>query len=209
MERNNGFDDETQRYLDGEQAEPLETEGKADADRFREAMANYVDGLEPPGPEVDRAVMAVVSRRPIRLHHRRWKRRYAIGGLIAATVIGALVVLPGGGEAPPTDLPSRLRGDAGEGVLQIPVVRPRDGSVLVRGEAVFEWRQVGTDVLYRVALADEDGDRVWSGSTTSSMLALPSAVELLPGQSYFWYVDALLPDGLSATTGVRRFEIGH
>ena len=59
MESDRRFDHEVHRDLDGEQAGRQETEHQAEAGRFREVMASYVDGLEEPAPELKRAVMEV------------------------------------------------------------------------------------------------------------------------------------------------------
>jgi hypothetical protein len=48
---------------------------------------------------------------------------------------------------------------------------------------------------------------VWTESTSDTTLAPRAAAKLSRGGSYFWYVDALGPDGRSATTGVQRIQI--
>jgi len=56
---------DVQRYLDGERVEELDDRVRAQADRFAEAIAGYAARVRTPGPEVDRAVMAVVRSRQV------------------------------------------------------------------------------------------------------------------------------------------------
>ena len=58
-----------------------------------------------------------------------------------------------------------------------------------------------------VTVADAGGDPVWRTETRDTAVVLPPDVSLEPGARYVWFVDALLPDGGSATSGVHRFEI--
>ena len=59
-----GFDSEMHRYLDGDiPADGLDASVRSEADRLLDAFARYSDGLELPGSEVDRAVMASIRVR--------------------------------------------------------------------------------------------------------------------------------------------------
>ena len=66
------FSSDTHRYLDGEPVDLITDDERALADRLNEAVASYARGLEVPGPEVDRAVMAVISSPARRRSFWRW-----------------------------------------------------------------------------------------------------------------------------------------
>jgi hypothetical protein len=92
--------------------------------------------------------------------------------------------------------------------VTLEAISPLDGAVTAKDSVVFTWRSLGTEVSYRLTLTDERGDLIWSVGTTDTMVLLPSSAKLLSGRTNIWYVDALLADGRSATTGARRFRIG-
>ncbi len=60
---------------------------------------------------------------------------------------------------------------------------------------------------YVLTVTDENGDVVWTAETSDTSLVLPRGVDLKSGSRYYWYVDALLDDARSSTTGVREFTI--
>ncbi len=99
-----------------------------------------------------------------------------------------------------------VRTSADEGLLQITIVAPAPGSAVGVGNRTFRWRSLGTDVLYRFTLTNEEGEAIWTGDASDSALTLPAGVALIPDARYFWRVDALLPDGRSATTRMLEFH---
>ena len=156
--------------------------------------------------ECRREVLEVT--RVIRSRHRVGP--YLAGALaMAAAVATLLLVNPrSGGEesvgAGPI-LRSSAEGVAAERGFRISVVSPQDGSELSREDLSFRWGSLGAEVLYRFTLTDQNGANAWTVDTPETFLTVPGAIELVPGRQYFWYVDALLPDGQTATTGVRQF----
>ncbi len=60
MNQDRGFSQDVHAYLDGDRDLLTDGDARAASDRFSQAVAAYADGLAVPGPEVDRAVMAVV-----------------------------------------------------------------------------------------------------------------------------------------------------
>lgn len=70
----------------------------------------------------------------------------------------------------------------------------------------FVWRSAGPAATYRLTLTDPSGAPVWTSSAPDTAVVLAETVKLEGGRAYFWYVDALLPDGRSATTGVQQFR---
>lgn len=140
------------------------------------------------------------------LERRDWRRWWPIPtGIAAAAAILLLVLRPPGVKSPATG--PIVRGP-GEMTVTLEAISPLDGAVTVKDSVVFTWRSLGTEVSYRLTLTDERGDLIWSVGTTDTMVLLPSSAKLLSGRTNIWYVDALLADGRSATTGARRFRIG-
>lgn len=98
-----------------------------------------------------------------------------------------------------------------------PVVRDADpataGVAVVTPDSVatvpltFAWHPVPTATTYRVALTNPSGELIWSGATSDTVLAIPDSVALAAGRSYYYYVDALLADGTSITSGVRGVRL--
>lgn len=143
-------------------------------------------------------------------HSRRQRQARVAGGIgaAAAALTGVLLL----GPSVERDLAERettLRtgGPAlEEGVRKFGTVTPLDGARLESpAGAIFIWREVAPGAFYSLTVTDERGDLVWSGSTTDTLLQLPSELELEPGDRYFWFVEALLTDGTTATTDANRF----
>jgi hypothetical protein len=129
---------------------------------------------------------------------------------VAAAAVIALLALPSLLSDPDSARDVRVRGPdesvRREGVPLIAVVNPLDGSTIEMTEGlVFHWRAPAADASYQLTLGDDAGEVVWTLSTTDTLVTLPESVRLGPGSIYYWYVDALLPDGRSATTEVLQF----
>lgn len=71
----------------------------------------------------------------------------------------------------------------------------------------FVWRNEEEGSTFRLTLLDEEGNLVWSTNTGDTTVAVPEEIRLDRGGVYFWYVDALSPDGRSATSGPRSFRL--
>jgi hypothetical protein len=144
------------------------------------------------------------------LEGRRKKRRVIIlpVGLAAAAAILLLFgpVARERGE----DLGEALRGPGEaavrEGGPSIEMLEPAQGGELAADSIRFSWRAIAPEALYRVHLTDETGIVVWEEDTHDTSIPLPGDVELRPGGSYLWYLDALL-NAQSWTSAVRSFRI--
>jgi len=95
---------------------------------------------------------------------------------------------------------------AAEGVSGVRAIAPigrqtGDDSIL------FVWHRASSGATYRFTLSDDRGEKIWVRSTNDTTLAIPKQTALLPNRNYNWYVDALLPDGSSTTTGITSFQI--
>ena len=133
----------------------------------------------------------------------RWTRWYVTTPTAAAAVILLLVWRTG---APGSSDVLRDTGVGAEGIPRFAVVAPLESSHVAPDSAVFIWRSAGEDAHYRLTLTDMTGDVLWTGTPADTTAILPSDIDLVVGQTYFWFVDALLPNGESATTGVQQFR---
>jgi hypothetical protein len=102
-----------------------------------------------------------------------------------------------------------MRAESGEGTERFEIVAPPDLDSIVATSLEFVWRSVAADAYYRLTLTNPDGDVVWNGSTEDTSMVFPGDVIVSSGVTYYWYVDALLERGQSATTGVSRFVIAR
>jgi anti-sigma factor RsiW len=131
---------------------------------------------------------------------RPWLVAAAGLGVAAAAVL--VIALAPRGVAPGGPV---LRNGA-EGPAAIAAVAPADSGLVAADSARFVWRSAGADATYRLTVTDVRGDPVWSATMGDTAVAVTAG--LMPMTSYYWYVDALLPDGRSVTTGVRTFRTG-
>jgi hypothetical protein len=128
----------------------------------------------------------------------------------AAAVLAFLLVRP----SLDSNAPGRVAvrgGDkrsASEGASAVsaiaPIGRQAGGDIIV-----FVWHRVSSGATYRFTLTDERGEKIWVGSTNDTTLAIPKRTALVPNRNYNWYVDVLLPDGSSATTGITSFQVAR
>jgi hypothetical protein len=149
-----------------------------------------------------RAELVEVARlRRARPLWRRW--HVLVPAAAAAAVILFLVgrgqVPAGGGEVVRSRPPA-------EGVPRFAAVSPVPNEPIPPADVVFIWRSAGSEAGYQITVTDVTGTRVWGSGTSDTTARLPASARLERGRSYFWYVDALLPGGQSATSGVREFR---
>jgi putative zinc finger protein len=149
----------------------------------------------------------------MRLFRPQPRRRvwYVAAGLAAAALASILLFAPSanhesgpGGpvlRGPVTDVPATASA--------VQIVHPREGATLDAEDARFTWRETAPGASYRLTLTDETGDVVWSVSIADTTAYLPSDSSLSREQTYFWYVDALMPDGRSTTSGVHEFKVAR
>lgn len=76
--------------------------------------------------------------------------------------------------------------------------------------AKLEWEPVSGAVLYRITVSEVDQTLVWSGTSATSELALPSQVraKVLPRKTLTWQVAAVdAQQSVLATSAVNRFTL--
>lgn len=139
--------------------------------------------------------------------YRSRRRRVAwIGAVAAAAVVAGLLLVPGSISGPRDD-GSRVRGGGPEGTVLFETTSPGDGDVVGTAGLVFTWRSAALEARYELTITDLRGDPVWTAPSSDTLLALSPDVVLTPGETYYWYVDALLDGARSTTTVFRRFTI--
>ena len=144
-----------------------------------------------------------------RILHRRPGRRgwllIAPAAAAAAVLAFVLIGMPNGG---PTDGPAtRGPSDTDAALRGIEVVQPSPDEVVAPANLTFTWRRAETDASYRLTVTDAGGEVAWSVTTTDTSIVLPTGTRLVPDNTYYWYVDALLLDGRSITSGVRELTV--
>lgn len=109
-----------------------------------------------------------------------------------------------------TTVPSPLilrQSEQGEGAGEVEILSPLTGGVFDDVERRLQWRAQEGDAVYRVTITREDGEGIWTASTSGTVLAVADSVALVPGGHYYWWVDALLRGGSIATSGVHEFTM--
>ena len=161
----------------------------ATCDECTDEVASVVRTLDTPPEPIKRA------RRPPFI---------AAAGIASALLAGALLIgllrTQQSGDRVLRDSPAA----AGEPAA-VRIVSPVESEVVEPGRLEFAWRAVEADAAYNLTVTDEGGDVIWIGSSRDTAIALTSQIALSPGEDYFWYVDAILPDGRTLSSGVRTF----
>ncbi|MCL7972506.1 MAG: zf-HC2 domain-containing protein [marine benthic group bacterium] len=136
-----------------------------------------------------------------------WRIAWIAAGLAAAAIGGLLYLTPLEDRASPTAVPVQREGPGADvdALVEFDPVRPVAGEVLEQTGLTLEWRAASPSALYRVTLTDANGDLIWQDSTRDTLLSIPAG-KVSAGQ-YFWYVDARLPDGRTATTRAQTFKV--
>jgi hypothetical protein len=124
---------------------------------------------------------------------------------VAAAIAGLIVLRP-------SDVPEEI--PAGPPIVQrsqpeerssIEILAPATGAVVDAGEVILRWAPIEPDARYLVTVTSSDGDSVWALMTADSAAAIPVALDA--GGEYLWYVDALLPNGGTASSGIHHFQV--
>jgi hypothetical protein len=137
-----------------------------------------------------------------RLGRRRGTPRWLPYAAAAAVIAGVVLLVPRAGQDVGGD---RLR-DGGVPADSIAVVAPADGRYVGASRALV-WRGV-PGATYQVTITTSDGDSLWAAHTSDTAVTLPPTVTADSGLMRHWYVDALLPDGSTRSTGMRSFRTG-
>ena len=146
------------------------------------------------------------ARRILRANARRGHRLLAGSIAAAAAVLLVAVLLR---RSPGTLAVSNSLRD-GRGLDAAPhlvAVAPADGDTLSATGLRFVWTRHEGQPLYHLTLTDAGGRAVWVRESMDTAVRLATEVELTPGRTYYWYVDAIDGGGSSLTTGTHRFTV--
>ena len=147
---------------------------------------------------------ALTAARVVRSERTRKAKR--VGASATTVAVLAVAVMVYGPGAPTESTGPILReDDRASAPATIGVHAPL--STAEAGVIVFAWQSMGPDVRYRFSLTRSDGSEVWTGGTVDTTLTVPPDVALSVGETYFWWVDALLLDGRSVTTDLQPLTI--
>jgi hypothetical protein len=97
----------------------------------------------------------------------------------------------------------RLRGPDEVSIL---VVSPVGG---VSALSEIQWKAISGIISYRVKIFSKTGGLLWETSGQGNSVAVPDSINaiLIPGQEYFWQVEAKIPEGDDLTSGKILFWI--
>lgn len=149
--------------------------------------------------EVRKAIRGVPARRVVRM---RWS-----AAAVAAAAVAAVAVYSAGELGTPPGATSLERSPRDRVAPVFAVHRPLPGSTTTRSGLVFIWAGTGPGSRYEVSLGDSLGTELWRFETTDTVAMPPATVSLTNGVLLYWYVDALLPDGRTATTRALALRI--
>ncbi len=127
--------------------------------------------------------------------------------LAAAAILAAVIFLPQAPPTPAADSGPRLRSQESQAASTITALAPSPGRAVPVSGITFRWNSAGEGAFYKLTVTDPGGEVVWTASTADTALTLSGADagRLAAGETYFWYVDALLPGARTATTGIQEF----
>ena len=128
--------------------------------------------------------------------------------LVAAPLVAAAAValwFTWGGSPAPAD-PNAFR-DGTEGLQRLIVVQPANDAAVRTDTLAFVWQSAGDGAQYVFKVTDAQGDSVLQLLVSDSSVAIERNELRGRGASFFWFVDAVLPDGSTATSGARRFSV--
>jgi hypothetical protein len=143
----------------------------------------------------------------LRGERRRTRARSASAvAVVTVGIAGVFFLVP----SSPTPGSPQLRSGSSDPLGAAPAleaVTPTDGETVVVGSTLLVWRSVDGAARYRITVSDPESGVVFEKDVADTVVSLGSMGPLAPGEAYVWYVDALLPDGRSVTTGVRSFSV--
>jgi hypothetical protein len=135
-------------------------------------------------------------------------RRPLLIGLLATAAVALVAILPRNRntadiQAVERDAPPVTRST----LPHIAVVSPEEGTQMRLSQPTLVWRRPDGASEFQVSITDEGGRTVWRTVTSDTVVVPPPDVLQGKQRRYFWYVDALLSDGRSITSGVHGFSV--
>lgn len=133
---------------------------------------------------------------------KRFASFVGIGGLVAVAAVALFVVAPRF-KPQNTDNP-RVSRDAIESAV-VAVYEPASNPTAL--PVRFAWAAVPGARIYRITLSSAEGTTIWSASLTDTTVILPDTVKLQNNVDYAWFVDAIMDDGSTRSTGLRPLVV--
>lgn len=160
-----------------------------------------------PSPTIETAG-PVGSKAGAKTGRRRWAPWLAgAGGLAAAAAAAVILLWPGG--PPDAAAPDRLRSgpQPTDELVRLTPLTPQAETTEAGVVLTLSWEPAEDDLTYRVSVTDAAGELLASTETTESSTTLDAIGAASSGDLLFWYVDATLANGESASTGVQSLTV--
>jgi hypothetical protein len=87
------------------------------------------------------------------------------------------------------------------------LVEPRPGAVLAVDQVAFHWTPVKRSLYYELRVATSQGALVWKTRVETDHVRLPADQHLSPGEVYFAWVRAYLPEGKTVRAEATPFRV--
>ena len=87
------------------------------------------------------------------------------------------------------------------------LVEPRPGAVLAADQVAFHWTPVKRSLYYELRVATGKGALVWKTRVEADHARLPADQHLSPGEVYFAWVRAYLPEGKTVRAEATPFRV--
>jgi hypothetical protein len=139
--------------------------------------------------------------RPVEASRTSWKPWVMFAGVAAAATIALAIIPDARNPEAPVSAERIAPNDAGDGIV---LLAPSEGRAVRSSDVTFRW-SAPDSATFRITVADETGQTLWTALTPGTDIVLPDSVVLLPGRRHFWYIDAVYQDGSSVTSGPRAF----
>lgn len=186
------MNDETRTHLTAEEITRFVQQTLTPDERV--SVAAHLDGCERCRSEV------VETGRVVRAPPSRSRWLYAVPALAAAAAVVFFAIPRSSSVANGT----ALRG-ADERIPRVAVVAPSNDAEISSESLTFIWRAAGEGAQYTLTVTGTTGRVVLGQPTVDTTLTLSVTSALERGQTFLWYVDAVLANGESATSGIHRF----
>ena len=88
----------------------------------------------------------------------------------------------------------------------VTVIGPGNGARLNSDRRIV-WKSLAEGSSYRITIGDEAAEPIHAATVQDTTYIVPPSVNLTRGKKYFWYVDAIRADGVTASSGLRSFIV--
>lgn len=89
------------------------------------------------------------------------------------------------------------------------IVFPKANSTVSKEGLEFRWKEIKGALSYQARLVTSAGDVLWEERVEAQSAELPSTVALRPGETYFLWIRAYLPEGRVVQSKATRFTVAN